>query len=225
MDSISKILTLEQHLSQKELAKRLGVTPATIRNWKRQGNIPKTEQASKLNRVYGANKRHFQKDTISRAERKIREYDARYAFEVKSQRAAKQSRHIEDNYTKKKFIEAVGNKTAFYSGDGRRAQFMGAEPTAQGMQAGINGIVLHGVVQGFATYEDGSENPIYFYHIQYKIAMDIKSDLDLEQALRKAEDKFYNLHIPNTRKNQNRVPYQFLGYEVDYHRPKRNRKK
>lgn len=221
MDSISKILTLETHMSQKELAKRLGVTPATIRNWKKQGQIPKQSQAQKLNRVYGANKRYLENDTIEKAKTKIREYDTRWAFEVNTQKAAKQSKHIKGKYAKKKFISEIGNKTAFYSGDGKRAQYMQAEDTGWGMKAGINGITLYGIVKAYVTTDDESS---YEYMVSYKIPFDIKNDLEFDAALNKVEAKFFSMHIPNTKKNQNHVPYQFLGYSVDYHRPKKKRK-
>ena len=214
-------MTLETHMSQKELAKRLGVTPATIRNWKKQGQIPKAAQAQKLNRVYGANKRHFQNDTITKAKTKIREYDTRFVFEVKSQRAAKQARHIEDKRSRQKFAATVGHQTAFYSGDGTRAQYMGAEHTGYGMKAGINGVTVYGIVRAYIT--TNAENS-YDYMVSYKIPFDLKSDLEFDAALNKVEEKFYSMHIPNTKKNQNHVPYQFLGYSIDYHRPKKKRK-
>ena len=81
-------------MSQKELANRLGVTTATIRNWKKQGQIPKQAQQQKLNRVYGANKRYITNDTITQAERKIREYNVKSVFEVRHQKAAKQAKLI-----------------------------------------------------------------------------------------------------------------------------------
>lgn len=213
---------LEQHLSQKELARRLGVTTATLRNWKKQGHIPKQQQEQKLNRVYGANKRYISDDTTTKANRKIREYDLRYAFEVKSQKAAKMARNIEDKYTRNKFIAAAGNMTAFYSGDGSRAQFMGAEDTGKGLKRGINNITVFGVVRAYLTTDAESS---YEYMISYKLPLDIRSDMEFDAALDRVEKEFYKHHIPNTKKNQNHVPYQFLGYRVDYHRAPKGRKK
>lgn len=222
MDSIEKILTLEQHMSQKELANRLGVTTATIRNWKKQGQIPKQAQQQKLNRVYGANKRYITDDTITKAERKIREYDVKAVFEVRHQKAAKQAKHIEGASAKNKFIAEAGNLTAFYSGDGQRAQFMGAEDTGQGIKAGINGVTVYGVVRAYISTDDESS---YDYMVSYKLPIDVKNDMEFDEALNRIEKEFFTHHIPNTKKNQNHVPYQFLGYKIDYHRERKSKRK
>jgi transcriptional regulator with XRE-family HTH domain len=99
----TKIKTLESIYSQKEVAKKLGVSVATVRNWKTGKSLPRKEAEQKINRVYGHNKK---KTTLSGLKKVVKTEKKR----EQKKKTDLQRRYVENDpflVSAKKFIRGI----------------------------------------------------------------------------------------------------------------------
>ena len=215
MDIIDKIINLETHLSQKEVAKRLGVTPATVRNWKKTGRVPKQKQQEKINRVYGANKRYMSDDTIKQAQHKINERNYKNMFTIRTisgrDYAARFLNEPEERSCKLQFLhEGYGHATGFYSFDQSKCQWAQAEmPPKIGLPKGQVFLRLLCIMK--MDIDTDRDKDIRYFHT-FGIVLNIKNDMELEQAINMLAAKAMVLTVKKGKRRD--YVNSFLGYEI-----------
>lgn len=214
MELYKKLLYLESHLSQKETARRLGVTERTLRNWKNLKTQPTPEQVKKINRIYGANRRRMSEKTITRTEKKIKK---REQTPIRIS-AADFSRSITDPSVRSQFLMRYGSYTGFYTIQNPSAcQFM-ITPTPYGKPAGRCGVELitvmtfqtESALENFRERHDGAEFGGFLYthtHIEQE-----KNPLELYEAIERYEAKAFTMK--RRQKKRTDIVVRFLGYVI-----------
>ncbi|WID10850.1 putative DNA binding protein [Lysinibacillus phage phiG2] len=222
---MDKITELESLFGQKETAKRLGVSSATLRNYKTGKTKPPESKAKKVNRVYGQNKKKIKPEQVEKYKQKIetkrraREEELKKNPKVISTRQWVKGQDFEDFVTKNLLAKA---SEYIASPTGRVGQFLSPTQLLE-KDFGINGkdrkVLIHGLYNtqfysGGEWVNKNHDKTITQDKTDYIVStfpITLRRTMDLEQALEYFESKFHKTNNNEGRRRLN--PVQFLGFQ------------
>jgi transcriptional regulator with XRE-family HTH domain len=207
---LEKITELEALYGQKETAKKLGVSPSTLRNYKTGKTAPKKEKAQKVNRVYGQNKKKITPEKVERYKKNI---------ETKKENRKKQLRknpklQSVQSWVKKEFDEEYIRKNILSEAppfiapiDGRGQLTDGTAPL--GIPKGTKYVYVYGLYT--SDYNAGGDESKQDY-VQSRIPITLRREMDVGEALDYLEDKFFKTSQQSGKRKLN--PTRFIGYQL-----------
>jgi hypothetical protein len=221
-----KILALESIYGQKETARRLGVTPATLINWKKNDTIPakKQKQEKKLNYVYGHNKKKATFSDIKKTFRQERKKAERKKEKLLDKKRTNRpnivssksfvTKQVKDKNTRQEIMSNVTEYVATF-GDTGTGQFVtGFDITSNyyGIPKRTKYVVAHGLYSNHYQAEHDDSYKGYYKEVKIPMLDTFSRDVPLDQALEIVEGKF--LSTVNNYGKRKDYAIQFVGYQL-----------
>ncbi|MCU7522769.1 MAG: helix-turn-helix transcriptional regulator, partial [Ignavibacteria bacterium] len=207
---IEKITELEALYGQKETAKKLGVSPSTLRNYKTGKTAPKKDKAQKVNRVYGQNKKKITPEKVERYKKNT---------ETKKENRRKQIRNNPrlqsvQSWVNKEFTEdyikrnILAEAPPFIAPIDGRGQFTdGASPL--GIPKGTKFVILYGLYTSDYNQGEGEGKQDY---LSSRFPITLRKQMNVGEALDYLEGKFFQTSQQSGKRRLN--PTRFIGYEL-----------
>lgn len=210
-----KILELESVFGQKETAKRLGVSPKTLQNYKTGKTVPKKEKAQKLNRVYGKNKEKVSEEKLEKYTKKIeKKREVRKQYLKSKPRLISSVKWSKSQFKDAEFIQFAVTEQSEYVAitEGRTGQFVSPSDildSRYGLPKGTKFVTIIGVYTN--QYEEqGNANYGDLFESRFPILL--RKEMDLEQALDYLEGKFFE--TSQQKGKLKFMPTTFVGYKL-----------
>lgn len=227
---LRKITELESVFGQKETARRLGISPSTLRNYKtgkRKTPLPKN-QTEKINRVYGQNKKHVTADKVQKYQSKVqKKRNVRKEFLLNNPKTISTKEWVRSEYDEHYIISNVIEQAPpFVATIGKSAvQFMDAAEIFNGqygLPAGTKSVTVYGL---YATqFKSGGvwvnldnrdddeidEDKLDF--VASPTLIMLRQEMNLSDALDYLESNFYKTGETTGRRRLS--PSKFIGYQL-----------
>lgn len=207
---LDKVTELESVFGQKKAAEKLGVSVSTLRNYKTGKTSPKKDKEKKLNRIYEQNKKKITEEKVERYKKNVETKKTnRRKQMVRNPRLqsvqAWVNKEFDEDYIK---VNIVKDAPPFIAPLDGRGQFTdGASPF--GIPKGIKYVRMYGLYT--TDYNKDGDDSKKDY-IQSRLAITLRKEMNLEQALDYVEGKFYATVQQQGKRRLN--PVRFIGYEL-----------
>lgn len=213
-----KIVELESIYGQKETARRLGVSPSTLRNYKTGKSKPQAKQLSKVNRVHGQNKKFVTEEKVERYKKNVEtKQQARRKTLLANPKLIATGKWVRSQFDEAYIVANILQDTTEYVGtlDSRTVQFLNGDdivskrygiPYTKGKPTTLT---IYGLYNSNYNPEGDTDKMDY---IASRFPVMLRKPMDLEQALEFLESKFYETTKQSGKRRLN--PKQFIGFRL-----------
>lgn len=212
---LDKITELESLFGQKETAKRLGISPATLRRYKTgKSPIPKAK-SSKANRIYGQNKKKVIPEKVETYKKKVEtKKKARKQHLLNNPKTQATVDWVQNNFEAQYIITNLLANTPEYVATltDRTVQFMNPEDLMNnkfGVQAATVSITIFGL---YTSAYESSDNEEQQHIISSRFPLLPRKKRNLEETLEFVERKFFETTKTSGKRKLN--PTRFIGYKL-----------
>lgn len=208
-----RIVELESLFGQKETARRLGVSPSTLRKYK-TGKAP-TKSVTKLNRIYGQNKKKIDPVKVDRYKKNVAtKQTARRKKLLEQPKLIPTSKWVRSEFDEEYIKANILQDTTEYVAtlDSLSVQFMNGDDIVSGRYGIAKGTKLVTIYGLYNSNYNPEEDAGKMDYIASRFPIMLRKEMNIEQALEYLEGKFFETTKQAGKRKLN--PQRFIGFRL-----------